>query len=292
MADKPERDEITGVDTVGHEWDGIKELNNPLPRWWVWVWVASIVWAVGYWIAMPSWPLISGYTKGVLGYSQRATVARRIGEAQAAKAVHVDKIRKAGLEDIRKDPALLEFALAGGRSAFAVNCSQCHGAGATGSKGYPNLNDDDWLWGGTLADISATIRGGIRSGHEDTRDSAMPAFLRDEILNKAQIADVAEFVLSLSKRSRDPAAAKRGGVLYTENCASCHREDGRGNREFGAPNLRDAIWLHGEGRDDIVETISNSRRGVMPAWQGRLDEVTLKLLAVYVHSLGGGERGR
>ena len=292
MASKPELDEVTGVQTVGHEWDGIKELNNPLPRWWLWVLYASIVWSVGYWIAMPAWPLVSDYTRGVLGYSQRATVARQIDDARADKRVYFDRIRAAEPAAIAKDPELLEFALAGGRSAYAVNCSQCHGAGAAGSASYPNLNDDDWLWGGTLADIGATIRGGIRSGHDDARDSEMPAFLKDEILTKAQISDVAEFVLSLSQRGGDAQAAARGREIYAENCASCHREDGSGNREFGAPNLRDGIWLYGGERDDIVEAVSLSRRGVMPAWQGRLDEVTLKLLTVYVHSLGGGETGR
>jgi len=292
VATNPERDEVTGVQTVGHEWDGIKELNNPLPRWWLWVLYATVIWAVGYWIPMPAWPLVSDYTKGVLGYSQRATVARQIEDAQAGKKAYFDRIRAAEPEDIARDPELLEFALAGGRSAYAVNCSQCHGAGAAGSYSFPNLNDDDWLWGGTLADIGATIRGGIRSGHENARDSAMPAFLKDEILTEAQIADVAEFVLSLSNRSGDAAAAGRGKPIFAENCASCHRENGSGNREFGAPNLRDAIWLYGGERKDIVESVSFSRRGVMPAWQGRLDEVTLKLLTVYVHSLGGGETGR
>jgi cytochrome c oxidase cbb3-type subunit 3 len=292
MATRPEFDEVTGVYTVGHEWDGIKELNNPLPRWWVWVLMATIVWSVGYWIAMPSWPLISSYTEGLLGYSQRATVARSIADAQADKKVYFDRIQTAALADIEKDAELLEFALAGGRSAYAVNCSQCHGAGATGSVGYPNLNDDDWMWGGTLDEIADTIRFGIRSDHEDTRESEMPAFLRDEILTKEQIADVTQFVLSLTNNASDEAAAKRGAPVFAENCAACHREDASGNREFGAPNLRNGIWLYGGAPEDIVATISESRKGVMPAWQGRLDEVTLKLLAVYVHSLGGGEADR
>ena len=292
MASQPEMDEVSGVETVGHEWDGIKELNNPLPSWWLWVWIATIVWAIGYWIAMPAWPLVSSYTKGVLGYSQRATVAGQISDARKAKSVHMNKIGKASLDDIRKDPELLEFALAGGRSAFAVNCSQCHGAGAAGSVGYPNLNDDDWLWGGKLADIGATIKAGIRSDHDDTRDSAMPAFLGDEILTKPQIADVADYTLSLSGKKGHASAIKKGAAIYTENCADCHGKDGRGNREFGSPNLTDGSWLYGDNRETVIQTISNSRRGVMPAWEGRLDDATLKLLAVYVHSLGGGEADR
>lgn len=292
MASQPEIDDVSGVETVGHEWDGIKELNNPLPRWWLWAWIATIVWSIGYWIAMPAWPLIDSYTKGVLGYSQRAAVADQVSDAQAAKSVHLDKIRKASLDEIRKAPQLLEFALAGGRSAFAVNCSQCHGSGASGSTGYPNLNDDDWLWGGKLKDIGATIRVGIRSDHEDTRDSAMPAFLGDEILTKAQISDVADYVLALSGKSKNGPAIKKGATIYAENCADCHGKTGRGNREFGSPNLTDGIWLYGEDRATVIETISNSRRGVMPAWETRLDEATRKLLAVYVHSLGGGETGQ
>jgi cytochrome c oxidase cbb3-type subunit III len=289
VADQRDTDAFSGVETTGHSWDGIKELDNPLPRWWLWVWIVCIIWAIGYWIAMPAWPLVSGYTKGVLGYSQRATVTRQIAEAREAQSALRSRIAAASLVEIRSDPELLEFALAGGKSAFAVNCSQCHGSGAAGAKGFPNLNDDVWLWGGRLKDIEQSISFGIRADHEETRLGDMPAFLRDETLTRAQIGDVAEYVLSLSGRAEDAAAAKRGAPVFAENCAACHKDDGTGNREVGAPDLRDAIWLYGGDRKTIVKTVSQGRRGVMPAWEGRLDAVLRKQLAVYVHSLGGGE---
>ena len=288
MARQPVPSDSAEAPTTGHVWDGIREFDKPLPRWWLWVLYATVVWAIGYWIAMPAWPLVRDYSRGVLGYSQRLTLAEEMKQARQAQAKFLSQIAAAPLERIRTDPALLEFALAGGRSAFAVNCSQCHGAGAAGSQGYPNLNDDAWLWGGSLDAIHRTIRFGIRSGHTDARESIMPAFLRDRLLNPAQIDDIAEHVLALTQRATDKAAAGRGAQLFAEQCASCHRPDGKGNPEFGAPDLTDSIWLYGGDRQTIVQTTSYSRRGVMPAWEGRLDPVTIKQLAIYVHSLGGG----
>ncbi|MGE0747330.1 MAG: cytochrome-c oxidase, cbb3-type subunit III [Rhodospirillales bacterium] len=284
-----ERDAVSGTETTGHEWDGIRELDNPLPRWWLYVFYGCVLWAIGYWIAMPAWPLVSDYSKGVLGYSQRATVERRIEAARAAQAGVRERIAASSLEQIRNAPDLLEFALAGGRSAFAVNCAQCHGTGAAGSAGYPNLNDDAWLWGGTLEDIYATIRFGIRSAHGDTRVSDMPAFLRDGLLTREQVQDVTDYVLTLSGRTANAAASERGKVVFADQCVACHGEDGKGKAEVGAPDLTDADWLYGGGRAQIVQTVAYSRRGVMPAWEGKLDPATLKQLAVYVHSLGGGK---
>ena len=289
MANIPERDAHSGVETTGHEWDGIKELNTPLPRWWLWTFYTTVLWAIGYWIAMPAWPLVSGYTAGVLGFSQRANVAADIAAAEAAQAGLRRKIAAADLAGIRAEQELFAFAVAGGRSAFAVNCSQCHGSGGAGGTGYPNLNDDDWLWGGTPESILQTVRYGIRSTHDETRLNDMPAFLRDDLLTPAQAGDVVEYVLSLSGRDHDAAAAARGKPVFAEQCVACHKQDGSGNQELGAPNLVDGIWLYGGERPDILATVANSRRGVMPAWDGRLDPVTLKQLAIYVHSLGGGE---
>jgi cytochrome c oxidase cbb3-type subunit 3 len=283
------RDEFTGVETTGHEWDGIRELDNPMPRWWLWTFYATILWAAGYWIAMPAWPLISSHTRGLLGYSQRAAVADDIAQAKAAQAGHLERIGRLSLAEIKEDPDLFAFAQAGGRSAFAVNCSQCHGAGAAGSRGYPNLNDDDWLWGGGLEDIAQTVRFGIRSGHAEARVNDMPAFLADGILTSGQVGDVAEHVLSLSGRSTAPAAAARGKPLFADNCAACHGDDGRGKRDMGAPDLSDAIWLYGGEKVDIARAVGQSRRGVMPAWESRLDEASIKQLSIWVHSLGGGE---
>lgn len=289
MARQPAETQPDEGRTTGHEWDGIKEFDTPLPRWWLWVLYATIIWSIGYWIAMPAWPLVRDYTRGILGYSQRLTVEKEMKAARAAQAKFVAQIASTSLEGIRTNPTLLEFAIAGGRSAFAVNCTQCHGRGAAGSPGYPNLNDDAWLWGGTLDAIYRTIRFGVRSGHPNAHDSAMPAFLKDQLLTSAQISDVAEYVLKLSNRATDAAAAARGSKIFAQQCAPCHQPSGRGSTEFGAPNLTDAIWLYGGDKKTIMQTISYSRRGVMPAWSGRLDPVTIKELAVYVHSLGGGK---
>lgn len=288
MADK-HVDEVSGIETTGHVWDGIRELNNPLPRWWLWTFYVTILWAIGYWIAMPAWPLVSDYTRGLLGHSQRASIAETLAGTEAERQVYADKLAQASLEQIRTDPELLNFALAGGRSAFAVNCSQCHGGGAAGTTGYPNLNDDDWIWGGSLEAIEHSIRYGIRSGHDEARINAMPAFGRDELLDRGQIEAVSEYVLSLSGRATDAAMAEAGQAVFAEQCAACHMENGQGNRELGAPNLTDGIWLYGGEKADIVAAVRNSRAGVMPAWEGRLSEAAIKQLAVFVHSLGGGE---
>ncbi|GAB4367404.1 MAG: cytochrome-c oxidase, cbb3-type subunit III [Kiloniellaceae bacterium] len=289
MADKKEVDQVSGIETTGHEWDGIKELNNPLPRWWLWTFYASCLWALAYWIVMPAWPLVSSFTTGVIGYSSRAKLEESMQAARAAQAQYLDRIEQASLEEIVNDRELLDFAIAGGGSAFAVNCSQCHGLGAAGFTGYPNLNDDDWIWGGSLEAISQTIHYGIRSDHEETRFNQMPAFGDDQILERDQINDVAEYVLSLSSSATDAAAAARGESIFAEQCSACHGEDGAGIQELGAPNLTDAIWLYGGSKADVVATIAHSRNGMMPAWTNRLDETTIKQLAVYVHSLGGGQ---
>jgi len=287
---KIEHDEITGTATTGHEWDGIKELNTPLPKWWIYTFYGTVIWALAYTVAYPAWPLINGATPGLLGYSSRADVAQDIAAAKTAQGAQLEKIAATSVEDILKDQELLAFARAGGAAAFKVNCVQCHGSGAAGSPGYPNLNDDDWLWGGTAEDIHTTLQNGIRyTLNSDTRDSQMPAFGVDGLLTPEQIGDVANHVVSLSGGAADAAAAGRGADLYAENCASCHGDDGKGMRELGGPNLADAIWLFGGTVDEVKAQIHKPRHGVMPAWSGRLDEATIKQLAVYVHTLGGGE---
>ncbi len=283
-------DSVTGTETTGHEWDGIRELNNPLPRWWLYIIYASIVWSIGYYIAYPAIPLVSSYTKGMLGYSSRAEVQQDVANAKLAQASYVEALSQAPLEEIRTNPDLLEFARAGGKSAFNVNCSQCHGSGANGAKGYPNLNDDEWLWGGSLEAIYTTIKHGARNDQsDDARISQMPTFLKDGILDREQINNVAEYVLSLSDQSSDAAAAQAGQSLFEDNCQACHGEGGVGIAELGAPALNNDIWLYGGKKEAIVESISNSRAGVMPAWGKILDDVTVKQLTLYVHSLGGGQ---
>jgi cytochrome c oxidase cbb3-type subunit III len=285
-----EKDDISGTETTGHEWDGIKELNTPLPRWWLWTFYATIAFALGYMIAYPAWPLVSGATPGLLGYSSRGELVKEVDTARTAQSAQLEKVKSLPLEEIRKDADLLQFAVAGGRAAFRVNCIQCHGSGAAGGKGYPNLNDDDWLWGGTLDQIHATLQHGIRyTTDPDTRQSPMPAFGADEILKPEQINDVSEYVLKLSGQTFDADAATRGTTVYAENCVACHGDAGEGKQEFGGPRLTDAIALYVSDKASIVAQVNKPRQGVMPAWSTRLDEVTIKQLAIYVHSLGGGE---
>lgn len=282
-------DEISGTETTGHQWDGIRELDNPLPRWWLWTFYACILWAIGYWVLMPAWPLVNNYTHGLLGYSQRRAVEQQVADAGARQAIFKNQIVKMDLAKIEKNPELSQYVLAAGSAAFANNCAPCHGSGAAGAKGYPNLNDDDWLWGGKLADIRQTIRFGIRAQNDQTRNNVMMAFLKDAILKKNEVADVVEFVRQISGQEFRAAGAARGKKIFAEQCVACHGDTGKGNPELGAPNLTDAIWLYGGDRQTLTQTVSYGRGGVMPAWEGRLDPATIVSLAVYVHSLGGGK---
>lgn len=290
MADHNDIDGVTGRSTTGHEWDGIKELNTPLPRWWVLTFYATILWAVGYWVVYPAWPLVSGYTAGVLHYTNRGAVAKDLAELAVIRGGTMKVLAGASLAEIEKNPSLLSLARESGRTVFADNCAPCHGTGAAGAKGYPNLNDDDWLWGGSLEQISQTIQFGARSGSPKAHESQMLAFGRDGILKQNEIVTVANYVRSLSGLSTEPGFnAAAGKTIFDANCVACHGKDGKGNQEVGAPNLTDQIWLYGSDEATIVETITNGRAGVMPAWTGRLDPVTIKALTVYVHSLGGGK---
>jgi cytochrome c oxidase cbb3-type subunit 3 len=290
MAEQHEIDRISGQTTTGHEWDGIKELNTPLPRWWLLTFYATILWSVGYWIAYPAWPLLSSYTRGVLQYSSRANVSVELANLERIRGEKMAALGSASVADIEKDPALLALARARGKTVFGDNCAPCHGSGATGAKGYPNLNDDDWLWGGSLDQIMQTIQYGVRSGHPKTHESAMLAFGKEGVLKPEQIVTVANYVRSLSGLPTAPGYdAAAGKKIFADNCASCHGEAGKGNQELGAPDLTDKIWLYGSDEATIIETITNGRAGVMPAWVDRLDPSTIKAMAVYVHSLGGGK---
>ncbi|GLS35472.1 Cbb3-type cytochrome c oxidase subunit [Mesorhizobium tianshanense] len=281
-------DEVSGVPTTGHEWDGIRELNNPLPRWWVITFYITIAWAIGYSIAYPAWPMLSSATKGVIGYSSRNNVKKELAAAEAAKAKYAAAVESKTVSEIAADDALRGFAVAAGGAAFRVNCVQCHGSGAQGSKGFPNLNDDDWLWGGKPEQIRQTITHGIRYASDpDTRLSEMPAF--GDIITADEIAQVSAYVASLSGLVLDASLIEPGANVFAENCAACHGENAKGNREFGAPDLTDAIWLYGSGEAAIAAQVRAPKHGVMPAWVERLGETKVKELAVYVHSLGGGE---
>lgn len=284
---KKEIDKISGVETTGHEWDGLKELNNPLPRWWVWVWVVTIVWSAWVFVVYPSWPVPGGATTGTSGYTQVKELAASQKEIIARKSRYLADFEKSSFDQIMNDPKLYEFAMAGGRSAFKENCATCHGTGAAGSKGYPNLNDDDWLWGGKITDIHQTLQYGIRADNWDTRMSEMPAFGKDKLLSPNEINDVVDYVMALSEGENFSLA--KGYEVFQENCASCHGDDGKGDRDFGAPNLVDAIWLYGGTRKDVHETVVNSRAGMMPAWGTRLPTNTIRQISLYIHQLGGGE---
>jgi cytochrome c oxidase cbb3-type subunit III len=290
MAEDKRIDAPTGTETVGHSWDGIEELNTPLPRWWLWTFYASILFAIGYVVLYPSLPMLHGASQGTLGWTSHGQLDRDLADRNAELAPLYAAIARTPVDQLPRNPQLLQAATEGGRAAFRMHCVQCHGSGAAGSPGYPNLNDDDWLWGGDLASIEFTITNGARNpGHPGTRTSQMPAFGRDNILQPAQIDDLVAYVRTISRQQPATAAARRGAGLFAQNCAVCHGPNGHGNRQVGAPNLTDGIWLYGGDADTLRTTITNARAGVMPRWGDRLDPVTIRMLAAYVHSLGGGE---
>jgi len=283
-------DEPTGIETVGHEWDGIEELNNPLPRWWLIVLAMTVVFSLAYVVVYPAIPLASKATEGLWGWSSRGQLAEQMAAGVAERKAATDAIAAMPIEQLSSNPDLLAKAIAGGKAAFQVNCIQCHGSGGAGQLGYPSLKDDDWLWGGNIKEIETTLTHGIRSPDDAaTRTSAMPSFGKDGILTGAQIGDTTAYVLSLSGKHPADAAAQRGQAVFAANCVACHGTDGKGMRQFGAPNLTDAVWLYGGKPDQVTASITKAHAGVMPAWGNKLDAVTIKMLAAYVHSLGGGE---
>ena len=276
--------------TTGHSWDGIEEFDNPMPRWWLWTFYLTIIWGIGYTIAYPAWPLVNSATAGIMGWSTRGDVAAEIAAVNEANAPMNAKLEGTELTAISADPELASYAVSSGAAVFKTWCAQCHGSGAAGAKGYPNLLDDDWLWGGSVEDIHATVSHGIRyEDSDDARYSEMPAFGRDELLEKEEIDQVVNFVMSLSGEPQDASKVEAGAVVFEDNCSSCHMEDGTGDRSQGAPNLADAIWLFGGDYASLSETVTNSRYGVMPAWTSRLSEAQIRAVSAYVHQLGGGE---
>jgi len=283
-----EIDEVTGTDTTGHTWDGIKELNNPLPRWWLWTFYLTIIWGIGYTIAYPAWPMISGATSGLLGYSTRGEVAEDIARFEEVNAEISAQLAAVDLNLLSEDPELLRYAISAGASVFRTGCAQCHGSGAAGADGYPNLLDDDWLWGGDFESIEYTVRHGIRNEEDwDARYSEMTAF--DDIFSNDEIDQVVQYVRQISGQEFDSALAGDGEELYLNSCAACHGDNGEGNRGLGAPNLSDAIWLYGGDPESLEETVRFARFGVMPAWGERLSDAEIKAVTAYVHQLGGGE---
>jgi len=285
------RKKIVGqVQNTGHTWDGIEEYDNPLPRWWVWTFYACIVFALVYAILYPAWPMLTRATPGVLGYSTRAAVQTDIRRVADANAPIRARIEAADLTTIAADPDLLQYATNAGASIFRTNCRTCHGSGAAGvqASGYPNLLDDDWLWGGDIASIHTTLTHGIRNTTDpDARYSEMPKF--GEILTPDEIGQVVQHVRSISGQEHDAALATAGATVFADTCTACHGAAGEGNRDLGAPTLTDAIWLYGGDVASLTATVTNARFGVMPNWSPRLSEADIRSVAVYVHGLGGGE---
>ena len=289
MSSEPEVDVHSGTPTTGHEWDGIRELNTPLPRWWLYIFYATIAIAVVMWALLPAWPLGNGYTHGLLGLSDRRQVVSDLRALHAGRDKMASRLLATPVDQVEADPQLFQFALGAGEAAFGDNCATCHGAGGRGAKGYPNLADDVWLWGGTFADIEHTIKVGVRNDNPATRFSQMPSFGRDGLLKPDQVDDLTEYVLTLSGRRANSDAAAKGAALFAANCTTCHAADGAGDRKFGGPSLRDQVWLYGGTREEIRAQIWNGRGGVMPTWERRLDPATIRALTIYVHALGGGE---
>lgn len=282
-------DPVTGRLTTGHEWNGIEELETPIPRVVIFFLVATTLFAVVYWIFMPAWPLGWTYTRGLLGIDQRITVEQQIEQAKAERAVWMDQIEQMDFAAIQANPALMEVAKEAGAPLFGDNCAVCHGTRGTGGKGFPDLAAKAWLWGGDPETIDETIRVGINSTHEETRTSQMLAFGRDGMLDRAQIGDVLAYVQSIGETSEQvqakPEAVARGSAIFAENCASCHGEDAKGMKDLGAPDLTDASWIYGGDLQSLHTTVYSGRQGHMPHWEGRLSATDRKILTLYVLTL-------
>ena len=290
MSGNREIDQLSGVDTTGHEWDGIKELNNPLPRWWLWTLYLTIIFAIGYMVVYPAIPGLTTNTKGIWGWGSRADLRNQMTAVDQGRQAMNDKIAAMDINAIMADPEARTYAISAGASLFKVNCVQCHGSGAQGGPGYPNLNDDSWLWGGKPDQIVTTLTNGIRvADNPDTRTSQMPAFGKDGLLEPEKINQAANYVRKLANLEHDEGLATAGATVFSENCAACHGENGQGNQDVGAPQLNDAVWLYNSSLEAITTLITNPRHGVMPAWKAKLGDAKVKELAAYVLSLGGGQ---
>lgn len=287
-----ERDPHTGHMTTGHEWNGIKELNTPVPRPVYFFLIVTAMFSVLWWVLMPAWPTGESYTKGLLGEDQRQTVAETLQEAAAQRSVWTKRIETEDFAKIQADPTLMQIVRQTGPALFGDNCAACHGAQAQGGKGYPDLRTQSWLWGGTPDAIAETIRVGINSPHPETRTSQMPAFGRDQMLPGPDVENVVAYVRSLSNKpaatpSESDSAAKieAGKTVFEANCNSCHGDDARGNAELGAPNLTDSHWIYGGDHASVLNSVWGGRQGHMPAWEARLPLLDRKILTLYLADL-------
>lgn len=284
-----ERDPHTGYLTTGHEWNGIKELNTPVPRPVYFFLITTALFALGYWILFPAWPLGVSYTRGLLGIDQRTSVNEALQSAAQDRAGWTKRIETESYQAIQADPALMTVVRQTGRTLFGDNCAACHGTNARGSKGFPDLTTESWLWGGDPESIAETIRVGINSTHPDTRVAQMLAFGRDKILSRTDVENVVGYVQSLSHA----AAAKQlpadrlaaGGKAFADNCASCHGDDGKGKSDVGAPDLTDRNWIYGGDAQSLFTTVWHGRQGHMPTWESRLSALERKILALYLVDL-------
>lgn len=284
-----EFDAPSGQNTTGHEWDGIKELNTPVPKSIsIWLWL-SIAVAALMWLLYPAWPYVSGYTKGIVGYSSRVDVTEKVAEGQSLRAEAFARVADNDIATLAKDATLRDRFGGTFGVLYRDNCAACHGRDLQGQSNFPNLTDDHWLWSGTPEEIEFTLQHGINHTSDDTRYAEMPAFGRNEMLESEAIDQVVEYVLSLSGSEHDTSAAKVGADVFAENCASCHNDGGIGGMENGAPSLTDTAWLYGGSRDELHETLENGRAGVMPGWSGRLTQKEIKMLTLYVIWAGQNE---
>lgn len=286
---RPEVDPVTGHETTGHEWNGIRELNTPFPRIVIWALGLAFAYSVIAWVLLPAWPTGSDYTRGLLGADTRARAEAGYERLSEARGAWLSRFESGDFAALAADPALLAEAMPAAARLFADNCAACHGDGGTGGPGFPNLADNDWLWGGDPETIAETVRVGINSGHPEARMSQMLAFGRDGMLPPDDLSAVAGYVQSLSAGTAD--ADSPAATLFAENCAACHGEGGRGGLGIGAPSLADRQWIYGGSHDTIMTTLWGGRQGVMPTWAGRLSPAEINLLALYVARLGAGDAG-
>ncbi len=289
-----ERDPHTGHSTTGHEWNGIKELNTAVP-WAVWAFlIAAFAFALTWWILMPAWPLGTTYTKGLLGADERQTVAAGLRTAAERRADWTGRIEKESFSAIRSDPALMRDVRQAGHALFGDNCAACHGVGAKGGPGFPDLTDKAWLWGGSPDAILQTLRVGVNSEHVDSRVSQMPAWGRDGMLKDDAIRNAVAYVYSLSHPGTAKEAlsgdAAAGKAVFSANCSACHGANAKGNTQMGAPDLTDRFWLYGGDEASIYESVYNGRQGHMPTWDKRLTPVERKILTLYILDLDRGAR--
>lgn len=282
-----ERDPLTGHATTGHEWNGITELNTKVPKiiWWA-IGLSTVI-SVVMWILLPSWPLVTTYTKGVLGVDQRTDVKQSIAAANVSREGWLTEIEQAPVDQILARPELLARVQQMAPALFGDNCAACHGTSATGGPGFPSLVDDAWLWGADASTIEETLRVGINSAHPETRYSEMLAFGRDQMLTSSEIREVAHYVQSLSSPAQSAVEPAIGAEIFITNCSGCHGETGTGNTDIGAPDLTDNFWIYGGDADALYETIWNGRRGEMPTWEQRLSAVDRKILTTYILAISG-----